>query len=80
MRAAGNSPLGSKGEVLRKASFLPLAGVFMAGKFGVEKVAIRQLKEAEVCVLTHLSLPWSQESLAATHRIDVLGAEFLIRD
>lgn len=27
----------------------------MAGKFGVEKVVSRQLKEAEVCVLTHLS-------------------------
>lgn len=55
MRAAGNGPRGSTGEVLRKASFLPLAGAFMAGKFGVEKVVSRQLKEAEVCVLTHLS-------------------------
>lgn len=27
----------------------------MAGKFGVEKVVSRQLKGAEVCVLTHLS-------------------------
>lgn len=55
VRAAGNGPRGSTGEVLRKASFLPLAGAFMAGKFGVEKVVSRQLKEAEVCVLTHLS-------------------------
>lgn len=35
-----------QGRSIRKASFLPFAGVFMTGKFGVGKVASRQQKAA----------------------------------